>query len=406
MTGAGRPLATLCLTQVVSWGVVFYAFPVLSGDISLDTGWAAPALAGAFSAALVVSAVLGVAVGRWLDRHGPRAVMTLGSILAAVAMVMVAWSPTLAWFVVAWLLAGVAMSAVLYPPAFAALTRWYGPRRVAALTVLTLAGGLASTIFAPITALLAGQFGWRGTYLVLAAVIAVVTIPAHLIGLKRPWPTAPPPARAEHHAGRVARSRPFLALVLTMALTACATSAVVVNLVPLLTERGMTTTLAAVALGLGGAGQVLGRLGYPQLSQRLGVRTRTVLVLAAVGLTTALLAVLSSAAALVVAAVVAGAVRGNLTLLHATAVADRWGVSAYGRLTGLLSAPVTITGALSPWIGASVAVALNGYGAMFWLMAGLAMIAAVVSLGSVPSGPLCSDADAARVRSQASRRLG
>ena len=53
---------------------------------------------------------------------------------------------------------------------------------MAALTVLTLAGGLASTIFAPITALLAGQLGWRGTYLVLAAVLAVVTIPAHLIG--------------------------------------------------------------------------------------------------------------------------------------------------------------------------------------------------------------------------------
>ena len=85
--------------------------------------------------------------------------MTLGSILAAVAMVTVAWSPILAWFVVAWLLAGVAMSGVLYPPALAALTRWYGARRVAALTVLTLAGGLASTIFAPITALLAGQLG-------------------------------------------------------------------------------------------------------------------------------------------------------------------------------------------------------------------------------------------------------
>jgi MFS family permease len=388
VTGSGRPLAALCLTQVVSWGVVCYAFPVLSGAIALDTGWSAPALAAAFSAALVVSAVLGLLVGRWLDQHGPRALMTTGSVVAAVAMMMVAWSPTLAWFVVAWLLAGVAMSAVLYPPAFAALTRWYGPTRVAALTVLTLAGGLASTIFAPITALLAGQLGWRDTYLVLAAVLAVVTVPAHLIGLKRPWPPAPPVARTDHHAGRVARSRPFLALVVAMALAASASSAVVVNLVPLLTERGMTTTLAAVALGLGGAGQVLGRLGYPQLSRRLGVRTRTVLVLAAVGMTTALLAVLSSAAALVVAAVVAGAVRGILTLLHATAVADRWGVSAYGRLTGLLSAPVTMTAALFPWVGASVAAGLDGFLDMFWLMAGLAIAAAVISLGSVPSGRL------------------
>ena len=84
------------------------------------------------------------------------------------------------------------MSGTLYPPAFAALTRWYGPRRVRALTILTLAGGLASTIFAPITALLAGPLGWRGTYLALAIVLAVVTIPAHLVGLNRAWPDAPP----------------------------------------------------------------------------------------------------------------------------------------------------------------------------------------------------------------------
>ena len=71
MTGAGRPLATLCLTQVVSWGVVFYAFPVLSGAISRDTGWPAPTLAAAFSAALMVSAVLGSQSGAGWTGMGP-----------------------------------------------------------------------------------------------------------------------------------------------------------------------------------------------------------------------------------------------------------------------------------------------------------------------------------------------
>ena len=63
------------------------------------------------------------------------------------------------WFFAGWVLAGVAMGAVLYPPAFAALTRWHGPDPVRALTVLTLAGGLASTVFAPLTAALADATG-------------------------------------------------------------------------------------------------------------------------------------------------------------------------------------------------------------------------------------------------------
>jgi MFS family permease len=127
--------------------------------------------------------------------------MTAGSVVAVLAMVSVAWPLNVAWFVAAWLLAGAAMSAVLYLPAFTAITRWYGQRSVGPLTVLTLAGGLASTIFAPITAVLAERLGWRGTYLVLAAVLAVVTVSGHLLGLRGPWPPAPPTPVGHRPAG-------------------------------------------------------------------------------------------------------------------------------------------------------------------------------------------------------------
>jgi MFS family permease len=167
------------------------------------------------------------------------------------------------------------MAGVLYPPAFAALTRWWGPRRVTALTALTLLAGLASTIFAPVTAALVGQLGWRQSYLVLAGVLAVITVPAHLFGLRGPWP-APDPAdrqgKADHAPTAIARSLPFLLLVAAIALGTFAAFAVVVNQVPLLIERGLSTTAAAWALGLGGLGQVLGRLGYATLTRRTGVR--------------------------------------------------------------------------------------------------------------------------------------
>ena len=204
---------TLCVTETTSWGILYYAFPVLAGRISADTGWSLTRLTAAFSLGLVVSAVLGIGVGRWLDRRGPRWLMSAGSALAVVCVIGVALAPTFAWFVAAWAAAGVAMSAVLYPPAFAALTRWYGERRVHAVTVLTLAAGLASTIFAPVTAGLASRLDWRDTYLVLAGLLAVVTVPAHLLGLRLPWPQRPPAptaAAAPAHAPReVLRSRTF-----------------------------------------------------------------------------------------------------------------------------------------------------------------------------------------------------
>lgn len=384
--GLRRVLITLCLTQITSWGVLYYAFPVLSVQITAGTGWSQPAVTVAFSAALITSAVVGIWVGRWLDHHGPHAVMSVGSMLGPVALVAVALSPNFACFVAAWIAAGVAMGAVLYPPAFAALTRWYGPRHVGALTVLTLVAGLASTVFAPLTAALSSHFDWRTTYFVLAGVLAAVTIPAHVIGLRHPWPPAPARHLAES-PGRTARSRPFVALTVAFALATCASYAIIVNLIPLMTERGISAQVAAVALGLGGAGQVLGRLGYRTLVRRVGVRARTVLIFAGIAITTALLGVFTSMAALIAVAILAGFVRGIMTLLQATAVTERWGPTHYGHLSGILSAPISLTAALGPWIGAALASVLNGYAPMFLVLGGIGLLAALIAFASSPGIP-------------------
>ena len=381
-------LGTLCVTETTSWGILYYAFPVLAGRISADTGWSLTRLTAAFSLGLVVSAVLGIGVGRWLDRHGPRWLMSAGSVLAALSLAGVALAPSYGWFVAAWAVAGIAMSAVLYPPAFAALTRWYGERRVHALTVLTLAAGLASTIFAPITAGLASQLSWRHTYLVLAVLLAVVTVPGHLLGLRLAWPPpTPSPVSASSAPRRVVRSRAFLTLVVSFGLTSCAAYVVVVNLVPLLGERGFGPGTAAIVLGIGGVGQVLGRLGYAPLAHRLGVRARTGVVLATVAVTTGLLGVLTWLPALVAVAVLAGMVRGIVTLLQATAVTDRWGSQHYGTLSGILAAPLTFTTAVAPFLGAALAALLGGYATMLMVMATVGLAAAALSLGSLPPSP-------------------
>jgi MFS family permease len=372
-------LIGLCVTEITSWGILFYAFPVLAPSISATTRWPASLVAGAFSAGLVVSALVGIPVGRWLDRHGPRWLMSAGSILGVLAVVAIAFAPSLPLFVAAWILAGPAMAATFYPPSFAAVTRWYGRNRVKALTALTLVAGFASTVFAPLTAALNSWLGWRGAYLVLAVVLAAVTIPIHLTALRLPWP----PATADHTGGRVAataRSRAFLALLVAATLGGFAMYAVVVNQVPLLMQRGLDATTAAWALGLGGAGQVAGRLFYAPVLARLSAVPRTVIVLGAGVATTALLAFLPGPPVVLVAsAILAGMARGLYTLIQATAVSDRWGAAAYGRLNGILSAPVAIATAVAPGAGAAIATALGGYPALFAALAILCGAGAIVA---------------------------
>lgn len=91
-----------------------------------------------------MSAAAGIAVGRILDRTGPRTLMIGASLVGVLALVLVGAAPNLPLFAAAWLLAGTAQAAMLYQPAFAVITRWYGPSRVRPLTVLTLVAGFAS----------------------------------------------------------------------------------------------------------------------------------------------------------------------------------------------------------------------------------------------------------------------
>ncbi|TXS22637.1 hypothetical protein EAO71_24370 [Streptomyces sp. ms191] len=159
--------------------------------------------------------------------------------------------------------------------------------------------------------------------------------------------------------------------------------AVVVTLVPLLIERGCTTAQAAWALGLGGAGQTLGRALYAPLARHTGTTTRTVVLIALGALTTAALAAVPGPYGLLVAAsVAAGVVRGNLTLLQATAVTDRWGTQHYGRLSAVLGAPAMTASALAPFAAAVIAPHLGGLPQLFHLLAALALAAALVAAGT------------------------
>lgn len=381
--GLRRVLTVLCVTEITSWGVLFYAFTVLAPGIAAARGWSASTVTAAFSVAQVTSALTGIVVGRVLDRVGPRPVMTAGSIVAVPALVLIAETTALPWYFVGWFGVGLAMSGTLYSPAFAALTRWWGARRVTALTAVTITAGLSSTVFAPLTALLAGWFDYRGVYLILAAVLGVITIPLHAFGLRGPWPPAERQHVSAHAPELIARSRPFILLAIALACAAFAIYGVVVIQVPLLIERGMSTGTAALALGLGGVGQLFGRVGYGRLTAATSVRTRTAIVLGAAAASIALLAALPGPATLLIAAaMLVGVTRGVFTLLQATAITDRWGPAHYGRLNGLLGAPTLTVTALAPWACTALAESLGGYPVVFGLLAGLTALGAILGTAS------------------------
>src|SRR5918997_3490359 len=176
---------TLAVTETASWGVLYYAFAAFLVPMQQELGWSRTALTGAYSLGLLVSGLAAPLVGRWLDRHGPRALMTLGSTAGTILLLVWASVGNLVAYYLVWVGMGLAMAATLYEPAFAVIAKWFERERARALLLVTLAGGLASTIFLPLSAWLVEAQGWRGALLTLAAVLALLTILPHALVLRR-----------------------------------------------------------------------------------------------------------------------------------------------------------------------------------------------------------------------------
>lgn len=391
-TRAWGIVGALSVTETVSWGVLYYAFAVFLLPMQQELGYSAAQLTGAFSLALLVSAVVGIAVGRYLDRHGPRLLMTAGSV--AGALLVLAWSQVegLGAFYVLWVGIGVVMAAVLYEPAFVVLAKWFPepPERRRAMTALTLVAALASFIFLPLAQALIDAYGWRDALVVLAAVLAAVTVPLHAAALRRAPVAAGHAAASSASAREALRSAPFWLLTVAFFLATVAAIAVIVQGIPFLLERGYSASFAAFAIGLIGVSQIPGRVLFAAADGRLPEALRTVALFALIGAGILLVVGVDSKAAALVGMVLLGMGNGMATLARATVIADRYGPAAYGTIASVAGAGTMGARAAAP-VAAAAWAAVVGYSAMLVTLAAIAVVAALLAyaaergLGDAPA---------------------
>jgi len=374
-------VAALSVTETVSWGVLYYAFAVVLLPMQRELGFSAAELTGAFSLGVLVAGLAGIAVGRFLDRRGPRALMTAGSVGGA--LLVVAWSrvESLAAFYALWVAIGVVMAAVLYEPAFTVLAKWFadaGERR-RAMTALTLVAGLASFIFLPLTQALIDAHGWRSALVILAVVLAAITVPLHALVLRQGPEVAHEAAHAGTGARTVLRSAPFWLLSAGFFLASLAAFAMIVQAIPFLLDRGHGSRFAAFAVGVMGASQIPGRFVFALAAARLpsGYAIPSVFALVALGIT--VIVAVPGTVAVLAGMVVLGMGSGMAILARATVIADRYGPAAYGAIAGVAASVTTGARAAAP-VAAAVWASVVGYEGLLWTLAGLAGVSVLLAV--------------------------
>jgi MFS family permease len=377
--------------QCVFWGVLYYGFSVVLVPIDQALVVSQATVAGAFSCGLLAMALVAPRVGRWLDRGRGPAVARLGAALAIVGLAALSQVESVVGLYAAWIVLGLAMAALLYESAFALVIRAVDDAgdRLRALAAVTVMGGLASTIFLPLLALIVEQWGWRDAQWAAAGFVLLAAVAMEW----RVFPALPSRVAPQTQAAPVRRSRReprFLALVACFSSASIASMAVTTLLIPLLIHRGVTAPLAATVLATLGIAQLPGRLWMLRggALPSPGHFAALPLVLQGVGLAGMALAPGIGLAAVSVAVFGLGA--GLHTLARPWLVQRLYGLSAAGYWNGQVARVQGFARALGPVLAVALAASISAplaLGALGVLLLALAVLAHAQLRDGPRSGP-------------------
>ena len=389
MTGASlsrynpRVVGWLSVAQLVSWGSTYYLFALLMTPVEQALGLSRAESSLAFSLALLVEGLLAYPVGRWIDRGHERAVMSGGSALAAICLVLLSQVSGVLGFYLAWAVLGAAMSAMLYQPVFAVVTRRYPEDFRRAIITMTFLGGLASTVFIPLIAWLMASFGWRNAVLVLAALHLLICLPVHWQALRhaplsRRLMTPDQPASAP--LSQYLRSPTFALVGLFLVLMMAITVALPAHMVNLLREHGMSEAWAIAVPASIGVIQVAGRLLMYFFEHHLDVHRANRLILTLLPLALLALVVAPVLGAwqgwlMLVFVLLWGIGNGMLTIVKGTAMALYVSREHMASLNGALGVPQALARAAAPLLLGLLWTPVAGYTSGIWLLLAISLLA-------------------------------
>lgn len=393
-------LAILAITQIASWGSLYYSITILGPALAAQFHWSGTLVYGAYSWSLIVSGLAATPAGALLDRLGGRAVMGAGSLAAATGMLLLAGTTALPMYVLAWTVLGLAMAMTLYEAAFATLNREFGAGSRRLISTLTLFGGFASTVFWPLTMRLVELLGWRGTCMAYAAMHVLLCLPLHLCLAGRHRTAIATQSGAMAVTGtdlelrQALRHPAFWKLALAFAVNALIFSALAVHLIPLLHQLGYGATAAVALAALIGPAQVAGRIAERLWFQDAPPQHIGRLAFAALpaGLLAMLLVARQQWAAGLFCLLL-GASNGVLTIVRGTVPQLLFGRRHYGAIAGAMAGPSLLARAAGPLL---TAVLLGG-GAPPLVLLGLFLGLSLLSLtgfvaATLPAAPVAREA--------------
>lgn len=263
--------------------IAYATFGLFLKSLTQEFGWSRTEISLASSISLGVLSFSQPIVGRLIDRFGARRVIVPGTLLFAVTLMsFYLLTPSLVHFYALYVVLGVVGAATTPVPYSGVVSQWFDRRRGLALGLAMLGFGIGTIVLPVLANGMIDRLGWRSAYVVLGAIMAVISVPIVALFLKeRPdlvglapdgEPVAEAAARGIAREGMersgALRSGTFWLMSTGVFLVSAGVLGSLIHLVPMLTDRGLSSGEAAAAASLMGVAVLVGRTGAGILMDR------------------------------------------------------------------------------------------------------------------------------------------
>jgi len=392
----GWIIALCCTLVTMINGGIFFTFGVFFKPVAIDFAWSRGEIASNYTVMLVAYAPGALFAGRLADRHGPRGVLLLAALLIGLGFFGCTQANNLVFMILSYTIIGFGLGATLALPT-ATIQRWFVRLRATMVGVVNAGNGVGGLIFAPLANYLITLHGWRTAYLIIGIIFGgVVAIAASFLvsdpSMKKLRPFGyeeqelDPGYRPQHMSilsfslSQAFRSGTFWGMATLCILTFMPAFFITSHLVPYITDKGISATVAAQGLGLMVGMSIIGRLVMSWVAGRIGWMMTLTICYFVASTSVVWLMFVTGTGSVYLFLVIYGLSWGSTLALLGGAVGSFFGLSTLSELLGFLLGLGVLVAALTPWLGGLIFDLTDSYIIAMAIAAVLYTVAGLLSL--------------------------
>jgi MFS family permease len=397
---------TLILT--VSSGIGFYGHGVFLDPLRMLHGWPKATISSAVTLYFLTSGIMGMIIGRQVDRYGPKGVLIVGSVVIGAGFALLSRINTIWQLYAVYFMMALGFSCTSLVPVNTLITNWFIRKRGFAMSLANTGLSAGGIVLVPLASYMISRWGLTVALPVLGAIYCVVVIPNAIFFIRQrpadlgqfpdgePPPTsaADPPGTTLDYAAQMqvwtrrqaVRTLAFWSIVVAFLLALAGQIAFLVHQVSFLSPY-LGVSGAATAVSITAGASIIGRLILGTFVDRCDKRYVIMVCFLVQGAAMLTLAHYHHIVILYLGTLAFGLTMGSIIMMQSLIIGECFGLLSFATVSGLAGL-FTMTGAaFGPAIAGLIYDAAQSYCTAFTIFAAMSCVAILIICFAKPSNP-------------------